>query len=155
MRYLKGTEIYLKNSHGHHYFNHYFIQGQNDMKRTWKKIVQITNVNKRFTTFLTMIKHEKHIDNRAKMSENSDEFLRSLVKSLKIKFLHSKKRSVRMLSFKMRNLRELKNDIVDQQSRGFFQSSTFRSTRQEVFYKKVVFNNFEKFTEKHLCRSLF
>ena len=51
-----------------------------------------------------MIKHEKHIDNRAKISENSDEFLRSLLKSLKIKFLHPMKRSVRMLSFKMRNL---------------------------------------------------
>ena len=41
-----------------------------------------------------MIKHEKHIDKRAKTSEkkfsakNSSEFLRSLVKSLKIKFLH-------------------------------------------------------------------
>ena len=33
-----------------------FIQGQNDMKRTWKKIMQITNVNKKFTTFPTMIK---------------------------------------------------------------------------------------------------
>ena len=125
------------------------------MKQTWKKIMQITNVNKRFTTFPTMIKHEKHIDNRAKISENSDEFLRSLVKSLKIKFLHPMKRSVRMLSFKMRNLRELKNDIFDQQSREFFQSSAFRSTRPEVFYKKVAFNNFEKLTGKHLCRSLF
>ena len=48
--------------------------------------MQITNVNKRFTTFPTMIKHEKHIDNRAKISENSDEFLLSWVKSLKIKF---------------------------------------------------------------------
>ena len=102
-----------------------------------------------------MIKHEKHIDNRAKISENSDEFLRSLVKSLKIKFLHPMKRSVRMLSFKMRNLRELKNDIFDQQSREFFQSSAFRSTRQEVFNKQVASNNFEKFTGKHLCRSLF
>ena len=45
-----------KNSHGHHYFN----QCQNDMKRTWKKIMQIANVNKRFTTFPTMTKHEKH-----------------------------------------------------------------------------------------------
>ena len=60
-----------------------------------------------------MIKHEKHIDNRAKISENSDEFLCSLVKSMKIKFMHTMRRSVRMLSFKMRNLRELKNDIFD------------------------------------------
>ena len=51
-----------------------------------------------------MIKLEKHIDNRAKISENSDEFLRSLVKRLKIKFLHPMKRSMRMLSFDMRNL---------------------------------------------------
>ena len=88
-----------------------------------------------------MIKHEKHIDNRVKISENSNEFLCSLVKSLKIKFLHPMKSSVRMLSFKMRNLRELKNDIFDQQSRGFFQSSAFRGTHLEVFYKKVAFNN--------------
>ena len=54
-----------------------------------------------------MIKHEKHIDNRAKISENSDEFLHSLVKSLEIKFLHLMKRTMRMLSFKMRNLRRL------------------------------------------------
>ena len=63
-----------------------------------------------------MIKLEKHIDNRAKISENSDEFLHTLVKRLKIKFLHPMKRSMRMLSFDMRNLRGLKNDIFDQQS---------------------------------------
>ena len=40
--------------------------------------MQTENVNKRFTTFPTMIKHEKHIiDNRANISESSDEFLRS------------------------------------------------------------------------------
>ena len=78
--------------------------------------MQITNVKKRFTTFPTMIKLEKHIDNRAKISENSDEFLHTLVKRLKIKFLHPMKRSMRMLSFDMRNLRGLKNDIFDQQS---------------------------------------
>ena len=79
----------------------------------------------------------KNINNRAKISENSDEFLRSLVKSLKIKFVHPMKRSVRMLSFSMRNLRGLKTDIFDQQSRGFFQSSAFSSTRPEVFCIKV------------------
>ena len=102
-----------------------------------------------------MIKHEKHIDNRAKSSESSDEFLHSLVKNLMIKFLHPMKKSIRILSFKMRNLRRLKNDISDQQSRGFFQSSALRSSRPEVVYKKVAFNNFEKFTGKHLCWSLF
>ena len=35
-----------------------------------------------------MIKHEKHINNRAKISETSDELLHSLVKILKMKFLH-------------------------------------------------------------------
>ena len=78
-----------------------------------EKIMQITNVNKIFTTFPTIIKHEKHINNRAKISENSDEFLRSLVKSLKIKFVHPMKRSVRMLPFSMRNLRGLKNYIFE------------------------------------------
>ena len=55
-----------------------------------------------------MIKHEKHIDNRTKTFENSDEFLRCLIKCLKIKFLYPIKRPMRMLSFKMRNLRGLK-----------------------------------------------
>ena len=40
------------------------------------KTMSITTVNKRFTTFKTMIKHEKHIDERAKKSEKSYEFLR-------------------------------------------------------------------------------
>ena len=53
--------------------------------------MQITNVNKIFTTFPAMIKHEKHIDNRAKIYENSNEYLRLLVKTLKIKFLDSKR----------------------------------------------------------------
>ena len=57
------------------------------MDRTWE-IMQITNVN---------------------------DFLRSLVKSLKIKFLHPMRKSMRMLSFKMRNFKELKKDIPDQQ----------------------------------------
>ena len=30
-----------------------------------------------------------------------------------------------------------------------------RSSRPEVFYKKSVLRNFAKFTEKHLCQSLF
>ena len=47
------------------------------------------------------------------------------------------------------------NDIFDQQSRGFFQSSAFRSSRPEVFYKRVVRNNFEKFAGKNVYRSLF
>ena len=63
------------------------------------------------------------IDNRDKIPENSNEFLRSLVKRLKIKFLHSMPRSMRMLSIKMKNLKVLKNDIFNQQSWGFFQST--------------------------------
>ena len=126
------------------------IQGQNDMKRIWKKIIQIANVNKRFTAFTTMIKHENHtIDNISKISENCNDFLWSLVKSLKIKFLHPMRRSMRMLSFKMRNLKEMQNDILNQQSWGFFQSSAFRSSHLEVLYKRVVPNNFEKFSGKH------
>ena len=69
--------------------------------------------------------------------ENSNDFFRSLVKCLKVKFLHPMRRSMRMLSFKMRNFKEMKNDIFDQQSWGFFQSSAFRSIRPKLFYKKV------------------
>ena len=121
-----------------------------------EKIMLVTNVNKKFTTFPTMIKDEKHIiDDRAKIiSEDSNEYLPSLIRSLKIKFLHPMRRSMRMLSFKMRNLRGLQNDIFDQQSWGFFKSSAFRSSCPEVFYKKVVLNNFKIFTEKNLRRSL-
>ena len=62
------------------------------------------------TTFPTTIKHEKHtIDNRAKISDNSNEFLRSLVKIVKIKILHP----IEVLSFKMRNLKGLKNDTTN------------------------------------------
>ena len=64
-----------------------------------------------------MIKREKHIiDNRANISENSNEFLRSLIKSLKIKFLHPMRRTMRMISFKIKNLKVLKNDIFEHQS---------------------------------------
>ena len=42
--------------------------------------MQMINVNKRFTSFPTMIKHEKHIDKTAKISENSNDLLCSLVK---------------------------------------------------------------------------
>ena len=65
------------------------------------------------------------IDNRDKISENSNEFLRSLMKSLKVKYLHSMTMSMRMLLIKMRNLKGLKNDIFDQQSWGFFQSTKY------------------------------
>ena len=141
------------------YFSHYFIQDQNDMKKIWKTIRQIANVNKRFTAFPTMmwmIKHEKHIiDNRPKISENSNGFLLSLVKSLKIKFLHPMRNFMRMLSFKMRNFERLKSDVFDQQSWGFFQSPAFRSSHPEVFYKNAVLNNFQKFAVKHVCRKSF
>ena len=60
--------------------------------------------------------------------------------------------AMRMLSIKMRNLNGLKNDIFDQQTWGF---STRRNSRPEVFYKKVVLHNFEKFIGKRLYRSLF
>ena len=33
--------------------------------------------------------------------------------------------------------------------------NTYRSSRLEVFFKKGVLRNFAKFTEKHLCQSLF
>ena len=121
-----------------------------------EKNMQITNVNKRLAACPTMIKHENHvIDKRANISENSNDFLRFLVKNLKIKILHPTRRSMRFLSFKMRNLKELQNDIFNQQSWGFFQSSAFRSTGKEVFYKKVALNNFEKLTGNRLRRTCF
>ena len=86
------------------------------MKSALKKIIQTTNADKRFATFPTMNKHEKHIDNRAKISESSNKFLHFLVKSLKIMVLHPMKTSMKMLPFKTRNLKGLKNDIFDQQS---------------------------------------
>ena len=64
------------------------------------------------------------------------------------------KRTVRMLSFKMRNLRGLENYIFDQQLRGFFQSSGIKSTRPEVFHKKVALNNFEN-SQENTCVGVF
>ena len=77
-----------------------------------------------------MIKHEKKkkkksekkqhiIDNTAKISENSNGFLRSLVKCLKIKLLHPLRRSMRKLSIKMRNLKVLKMIFLTSNHRDF------------------------------------
>ena len=62
---------------------------------------------------------------------------------------------MRMLSIKTRNLKKLKNDIFDQQSWGLFQSSAFRSSSPEVFYKKGVLNNFENSKEIPVPKSFF
>ena len=35
-----------------------------------------------------------------------------------------------------------------------FENNNHRSSRPEVFFKKVVLRNFAKFTGKHLCQSL-
>ena len=60
--------------------------------------MQIKNVNKGFTAIPTMSKHENHtIDNKAKTLENSNGFLRSFIKSLKLKFLHPMRRSIKKL----------------------------------------------------------
>lgn len=60
------------------------------MKRTLKKIIEITDITKRFTTFPIIIKHEKYvIDNREKMSENSNELFRYLFKDKKDKSIPS------------------------------------------------------------------
>ena len=109
------------------------------MKGIWKEIMQKIKVNNRFATFPTMIKHEKHIDNRAKPSENSDELIPWLFgKKFGDKVFISHKKVHEMLSFKMRNLRALKKDTFDQQSRGFFQSPAFRSSRRRCFIKKLA-----------------
>ena len=63
------------------------------------------------------------MDNKDRIPETSNQFFRSLVKILKIKFLNSMKSSMRMLSIKTRNLKGLKNDIFYHQSWGFFQST--------------------------------
>ena len=67
MTQLKGTEIWLKNSYGHHTL----AITSSRAKMTWtsvEKNIQIININKTFTAFATMIKHEKHFDNTAKIS---------------------------------------------------------------------------------------
>ena len=124
-------------------------------KRTWKKIMQITNVNKRLT-FPAMIRHEKDIDNKAKISENYNDLLHSLVKNLKIKFLHLKRESSwECYYLKWEASKGWKINIFDKQSWGFFQSSALEvASCQGMFHIKGVLNNFEKFTGKYLCRSL-
>ena len=96
------------------------------------------------TTFPTMIKHEKHIiDYRAKISENFNEFLHFLVKSLKIKSLHPMRRSMRTLSFKMRSLKGCK--IIS--STSYHEDFSSRQHSEAVACRC--------FTEKHLRWSLF
>ena len=54
----------------------------------------------------------------------------------------------------MRNHRGLKNDIFDQQSRGFFESSAFRSSRPEVFIKNfplIILKN----SQENTCPGVF
>ena len=75
-----------------------------------------------------LCKYQYHIDNRTTIYENFNELFSALIKSLKINFfiaweVHE------MLSLKMRNLKELNNNI--------FQSSAFRSSYllQECFWK--------------------
>ena len=70
------------------------------------------------------------------------DFLRSLVRSLKLKFLQPMRRSMRMLMLSSTSNYE------------DFQLSALRSSRPTVFYKKVVLNNFEKITGKQVCRTL-
>ena len=135
MRYLKVTEIQLKNSYGQSLLQSGPKWYETNMeKKSYKKQMLIKDLQ----PFQQWSNMKNIFDNRAKTSENSDEFLRSLVKSLKIKFLYPLKRSMRMLSFKMRNLRGLKKDIFDQQSRGFFLSPLFRSSRRRCFIKKLL-----------------
>ena len=56
------------------------------------------NVNKGFTAIPTMSKYRNHtIDNKVKISESSNDFFRSFIKSLKLKFPHPKRRSIRKL----------------------------------------------------------
>ena len=122
------------------------------IRKKHKKIMQVTNGSKRFKTFPTMT-NMKNISliTEIKFLRTLNEFICSLVKGLKIKFLHSMAKSMRMLSIKMINLKGLKNDIFKKQSWDF---SSQRSSRPEVFYKKGL-SYFEKFTGKHRCRSLF
>lgn len=58
-----------------------------------EKIMQITNANKRFTTFPPMIHFTQKFEDKVS--------------------LHPMKRSMRMLLFKMRNHKRLKNDVFD------------------------------------------
>ena len=124
-------------------------------KRTWKKIMQITNVNKRFRTFTTLIRHEKHIDNKAKISKNCNEFLHSLVKGLKKNFLHlNREGSWECYYLTWEASKGWKINIFDQQSWGFFQSSALKlASCPGMFHIKGVLNNLEKFTGKYLCQS--
>ena len=99
------------------------------------------NVNKRFTAIPATIKHENHTtDDRAKILWWFPSLIRKEFEA-KVSPSHEK-------------VYENANAIFNQHSWRFFQSSTLRSSRLEVFYQKVVLNNFENFTGKHVWQSL-
>ena len=74
--------------------------------------MQITNVNKRFTAFPAMKNMKNIINNRAKLQRT---LMNSFNKKFEEKVSTSHEKFMRMISFKMRNLKGLKNDILDQQ----------------------------------------
>ena len=146
------------------YFYHYFIQDQNDMTRTWKKS-RIKDLLQPFqqcqtckTSLTTEQKSLRTLMNSLLFSKKFDHsfYIRMLIVQRE-KTQRAEKWYPRLaitivstlecLSFKVRKLKGLKNDIFDHQSWEFFQSPSFRSTCPEVFYKKIVLNNFEKFTD--------
>ena len=136
--YLKGTKC-LKDSceHQNWLLQPLLYQRPKGYEKNIEKIIQVRNGNKRFTTFPTM-SNTKNIslitEIKYKMPENSNEYLRSFVKGLKIKFVHSMARSMGMLSIKMRALKGLKNDIFNQQSWRFFQST--KQSPRGVLWKR-------------------
>ena len=137
-------------------FTHYFIQGQNDMKRIRKKIMQKANVNKRFTAFPTMTKDENHtIDSNSKnIWEPSNDFLRSLVTCLKIKFLYPREGPWECYHSKWETSKYCKMIFSTNKHENFSSRQNSEAVLPEVFYKKVVLNNLKKLTGKQVCRSL-
>ena len=60
----------------------------------------------------------------------------------------------RYINFKQKN-KQTKNQKSNYNGQGFQIFNYISGSHSQVFYKKAVLKYFTKFTEKHLCRSLF
>ena len=125
------------------------------MKGTWKEIMQKIKVNNRFATFPTMIKHEKHIDNRAKPSENSDELIPWLFgKKFGHKVFISHKKVHENAIIQNEKSQSTEKRYLWPAIARIFPVASIQKQSPEVFYKKVGHNNFEK-SQENTCVGLF
>ena len=101
-----------------------------------------------------MIKHEKHIDNKEKTSENPDEFLCSLVKSLKIRFLYPIKKVHENAIIQNEKPQKAEKRYLWTAITRTFPVISIQKQSLEVFYKTFAHNNLKNLQE-NTCVGVF